>query len=845
YTPEANFVGVDQIVMQCDDGNGGSDSVTIEITVTAVNDRPEASDGPVTISEDTSATITMTGSDPDLDVLSFQIVGGPSHGTIMGLDGATAVPEGCGSCHTAGSSVEWATGGVSAEHLTYTPAQDYYGTDEIIFQVCDSSGACDTGVVTIVVEPADDNPIPDPQAVTTPEDVAKGNVLTAVEPDGEALTYGIVSSPSHGTITGFDEDAGELTYVPDENYVGTDSFVFEACDPDAEHGCPQARVTITVASVNDPPVATDTSEITFEDTALQTTLPGTDVDGDNLAFSILSAPINGSIDILDPSAGSYIYIPNADFNGIDELIYEVCDPSGACDQGFVHIDVLPVNDEPVAQSADGNTFQDEPIDIQLMATDPETPDLVFSLALSPSHGMLLDWDETTGEVRYQPESGYIGSDSFLFRACDPDGACDTALVSILVIDVNDPPRGAYLQTTVNRGELTPLVARATDPDGEPLTYSLVSQPVYGRVSLFDPDTGKFEYVSDDDYIGPDLIRFEVCDVSGACDIGIIQLNVLPAGGGGEAEACSNVVISEVAWAGTAAGTDDEWIELRNLESVPVELEGWFLRWRDIFATESEDRAWRVLPLTGKLEAYQEVASAAFESNPSFPNSWWGRWTTTPSPDHFIAERGNDETVLPEVADLVYPMEDEFGLSTQLPDEVAVVELIGPPGCLVDTANIDWPHTVGWQAGSADPPASMERTDLFAEDGLENWHSNLGLARAGFDAFGNLLHATPGVANSPIMAQAIRDLEYGPTSHPVGEPIVIPFEDRPLWSDDSQLWHVVVTQSINDDILPAEWDVIKQEDGSIAVTIQTNRLPLDTTLYVWVRTPTADVLFVPY
>ena len=61
----------------------------------------------------------------------------------------------------------------------------------------------------------------------------------------------------------------------------------------------------------------------------------------------------------------------------------------------------------------------------------------------------------------------------------------------------------------------------------------------------------------------------------------------------------------------------------------------------------------------------------------------------------------------------------------------------------------------------------------------------------------------------------------------------------------QLWHVVVTQGINDDVLPVEWDVIKQEDGSIAVIIQTNRLPLNTTVYVWVRTPTADVLFVPY
>jgi hypothetical protein len=484
------------------------------------------------------------------------------------------------------------------------------------------------------------------------------------------------------------------------------------------------------------------------------------------------------------------------------------------------------------------------IDLQLAATDLDSSDFTYSILLRPHSGNLIV-DAATGAVRYQPNPGYVGVDSFLFRVCDIEGACDTGAVFIDVLDTNDPPVAAYLQTTINQAESTQLDARATDADEEPLTFSLISEPIHGSIISFDPATGAFTYISDDTYIGPDLIRFQACDAAGACDIGVIQLNIIATGGGGvAAENCAALVISEVAWAGTAAGEEHEWIELRNLESFPIELAGWTLRWHAIDASLPEARAWRILPLEGALSEFQPEQALQFEPNTLGSDSYWARWAQGPTADHYLIELGTDECVLPTSADLVWPIEDEFGLSTRLPEEGAILELIGPSGCLVDTANIERLDDEGWSAGSIDPLASMERTDLLIEDADDNWHTNLGLIRNGWDAFGNLLHGTPKVANSPILAEVADGISDEAVRTPAGEPIQLPFIANPLWSADPELWRVVITRALRDDVLPAAWEVVEQTDGSTSILVQSHLLPLNVPLYLWVRTPTGEVLLAP-
>ena len=95
--------------------------------------------------------------------------------------------------------------------------------------------------------------------------------------------------------------------------------------------------------------------------------------------------------------------------------------------------------------------------------------------------------------------------------------------------------------------------------------------------------------------------------------------------------------------------------------------------------------------------------------------WHVAWPEISTSDHYLVEIGGDDRVLPDLADLLLPLEDEFGLALRLPDEGAILELIDPLGCLVDTANMGAQLDEGWLAGSATLSASMERTDLFAEE----------------------------------------------------------------------------------------------------------------------------------
>ncbi|MCK4571220.1 hypothetical protein KAT84_04630, partial [Candidatus Bipolaricaulota bacterium] len=257
-----------------------------------------------------------------------------------------------------------------------------------------------------------------------------------------------------------------------------------------------------------------------------------------------------------------------------------------------------------------------------------------------------------------------------------------------------------------------------------------------------------------------------------------------------------------------------------------------------------DLAWRILPLSGVLAPLTVDVPLQFEPNALSLNTWWVTWSETPTFDHLLIERDADDTVLHRDADVVYPLENEFGLSMQLPDEGAVLELLGSSGCLVDAVNIGGLPGINWPAGATVPPASMERTDLFVGDDLTtNWHTNLGLVRVGFDAFGNLLQGTPKVTNSPILDLAVQGFAFDVSSYPVGVPIVILFGDDAIYPADPQLWNVVVTSG-NGDVQPAAWDVGKVEGGDTNVTVFTSLLQLDVRLHLWIRTPTGDVLFAP-
>ncbi|CCI52548.1 Endonuclease/exonuclease/phosphatase (modular protein) [Nostocoides jenkinsii Ben 74] len=113
------------------------------------------------------------------------------------------------------------------------------------------------------------------QSVTTPEDTAAAITLSGTDPENQPLTYAVTSSPSHGTLSG---TAPDLTYTPDANYNGPDSFEFTVSD--GVHTSEPATVTIDVTPVNDAPVLRIRAGGTcLTNTSGRMNLSVTDVDG--------------------------------------------------------------------------------------------------------------------------------------------------------------------------------------------------------------------------------------------------------------------------------------------------------------------------------------------------------------------------------------------------------------------------------------------------------------------------------------------------------------------------------------------------------------------------------------
>jgi len=157
------------------------------------------------------------------------------------------------------------------------------------------------------------SPLANDQAVMSAEDTTRAITLTGNDPDGDALTFSVVSAPSHGSLSGV---APNLTYTPTLNFNGPDSFTFKTNDGTADSNI--ATVSLTVSPVNDPPLANSQSVTTSAGTPLAIILSGSDVDGDALTFSVVSGPSKG---VLSGSAPNLTYTPNSGFRGADSFTF--------------------------------------------------------------------------------------------------------------------------------------------------------------------------------------------------------------------------------------------------------------------------------------------------------------------------------------------------------------------------------------------------------------------------------------------------------------------------------------------------------------------------------------------
>jgi hypothetical protein len=274
-------------------------------------------------------------------------------------------------------------------------------------------------------------------SVTMSEDgypTAFSLVLRADDGNNDVLTWSLASPPSHGTAgvsgTGISKT---ITYVPEAEYSGSDSFVVRVEDTDAN--ADEILVNVTIVAVNDPPAALGEAYATDEDVELVVPSPGVlanddDVEGDALTAVAWSAPLHGAVSI--DSDGSFVYTPDADFNGLDSFGYRAYDGHVASAVVTVTIDVAAVNDDPLARDDAGVTVASTAIGLDVLDNDEDVDGdaLHVSAVVQPSNGAAaINADDT---VQYTPDVAFVGEDAFTYTAADGNGGTAMGVATVTV-----------------------------------------------------------------------------------------------------------------------------------------------------------------------------------------------------------------------------------------------------------------------------------------------------------------------------------------------------------------------------------------------------------------------------
>ncbi len=454
-------------------------------TIVKSNNPPVAVSGAFTTDEDVPVELVLTGLDADQDQIVCRVLSAPAYGVARVVD-------------TNGATVLIVTNGAmigSGQHFLYTPATNFNGTDSLQFSANDGRADSPPQTITITVNPVNDAPVAEAKSLSVDEDTALSILLTGSDVEGDALSY-VFGTMAHGTLTG---TAPNLTYVPEANYHGPDSFTFKVNDGSVDSA--PSTISITVNSVNDAPVARAQSFVTDEDVSFTLLLTASDIDGDALIYTA-TPPAHGT---LSGSAPNLVYTPDLNYHGPDRFTFKVNDGSVDSASAMISITINSVNDAPVARAQSFVTDEDVPFALPLAASDVDGDPLTYTLTL-PTHGMLTG---TAPNLIYTPATNYFGGDSFTFKVNDGSVDSAPATISIMVNYVNDAPMANSQSVSTDEDTAAAITLTGSDVEGDALTY-IILPPAHGTLTGTAPN---LIYTPATNYFGDDSFTFRVNDGS--------------------------------------------------------------------------------------------------------------------------------------------------------------------------------------------------------------------------------------------------------------------------------------------------------------------------------------------
>ncbi len=500
YTVPAGFRGSDRFSYTLMDEHGATGQASVIVVVDPA---------PVEAADDQA--MTLEGATLVVDALA-------NDGSPSGLSLSLAIT----------TPPEHGTAEVLSNRITYTPKAGFSGEDSLVYSATDGLGT-GSAAVTITILAVNAAPVGHDDSAVTPEGTPVTVNVLANDSDRESQPLALVSftQAEHGRVA--PAAGGGLRYIPEAAFEGADRFIYTL--QDTAGATDEAAVTIQVTHVNHAPRAVDDTAATSAETPVRVAILAndSDPDGEALQAAMVGGPAHGAAQV-NPD-GSLTYTPAAGYSGADQLAYRLSDGQGGEDLAVVDLTVSVEEAPPLAVADAGVTVLDTPLTLTVLANDrdPSGRALKVEIASQGAHGSV--YLNPDGSLRYTPELGYTGVDTFSYALHAGEGESAPTNTAMALVTVIVAPQGGAVQAVDDSHAATqgaPVyldVLENDSPAGE-VSLLTVTQPAHGRVTL---DGEQVLYASDPDFTGMDTFTYLAGDEALTPATATVSVTVAAAG----------------------------------------------------------------------------------------------------------------------------------------------------------------------------------------------------------------------------------------------------------------------------------------------------------------------------
>ncbi len=408
--------------------------------------------------------------------------------------------------------------------LTYTPAAEFSGSDNVTFKAIDDTGLESTPAsISIDITNVLDAPEAKPGTMTVDEDSSNTIDLKLLYSDVDSPDLKVtVGQPSNGSISVSEDNV--VTYTPNSDFDGNDSFAYIVNDGEKEA---TASISVSVNPINDLPIAKEQTVSVDQGGSIDITLTGQDIDNEQneLTYYLESVTEHGLL--TDKGLPNVTYVASSDFSGTESFTYKVKDLEGYSETKTVYINVIDVNNAPKAINQVVITDEDVPVTFALLVEDEDVDNLKVSITqpidFEAGHVVVTN----ANNVTFTPSLNHNGVALFKYTVTDNEGLTSQEVgVTLIINPVNDAPNAGYIYDYIDEdsdSNSIDLLSQAHDVDYDLLNVTDVGEASHGTVT-WDNASRSVEYTPDTDYFGNDSFSFTISDGE-FTDTGSVSISV--------------------------------------------------------------------------------------------------------------------------------------------------------------------------------------------------------------------------------------------------------------------------------------------------------------------------------